>query len=69
MSYDRIVKKEEELAAEVAELLKRAGEVDSEENARYGDGVRGDELPEELRFKGERLKRIREAKAEVERRA
>ena len=69
MSYDRIVKKEEELAEEVAELLKRAGEVDTEEDARYGEGVRGDELPEELRFKSGRLERIREAKAEVERRA
>jgi len=69
MSYERIVKKEGELSAEVAELLKRAEEVDAAEDACYGKGVRGDELPEELRFKSRRLKRIREAKAELERRA
>ena len=69
MSYERVLKKEEELAAEVAELFKKAGEVDSKEDALYGEGVRGDELPEELRFKSRRLERIREAKVELERRA
>jgi len=50
-------------------LLRRAEEVDAEEDRRYGKGVRGDELPEELRFRETRLKKIREAKAALEREA
>ena len=53
MSYGRMKEKEEQLAAEVAELLRRAGEVDDEEDHRYGRDKRGDELPEELAFPGE----------------
>jgi len=43
--------------------------VDEEEDRRYGKGRRGDELPEELRFRQRRLEKIREAKAALERRA
>ena len=39
------------MAAEVAELLRRAQEVDDEEDRRYGKDKRGDELPEELAFR------------------
>ena len=46
MSYRRMREKEEQLAPEVAELLRRAGEVDDEEDRRYGEDQRGDELPE-----------------------
>lgn len=66
MSYERMVKSERELAAEVAALLQRAEEVDGEEDARYGRGVRGDELPAELRRREERLARLRAAKAALE---
>ena len=64
MSYGRMKEKEGQLAAEVAELLRRAGEVDDDEDRRYGKDKRGDELPEELAFRESRLRRIREAKAE-----
>ena len=66
MSYGRMKEKEGQLAAEVAELLRRAGEVDEEEDRRYGKDQRGDELPEELAFRESRLRRIREAKAALE---
>ena len=66
MSYERMVKSEQELAAEVKALLERAEEVDVEEDARYGRGVRGDELPQELQRREERLARLRQAKAELE---
>jgi transposase len=66
MSYGRMHKKIEELEAEVAELLAEAQRVDAEEDARYGKGRRGDELPDELKFKQSRLEKIREAKAELE---
>ena len=54
------------LAAEVAELLRRAQEVDDEEDRRYGKDQRGDELPEELAFRESQLRKIREAMAELE---
>ena len=63
MSYGRMKEKEAQLAAEVAELLLRAQEVDDEEDRRYGRDKRGDELPEELAFRESRLREIREAKA------
>jgi len=48
MSYGRMDEKEKELEHEVEELLRRAESVDAEEDQRYGKGIRGDELPEEL---------------------
>ena len=66
MSYKRMKEKEEQLAAEVAELLRRAQEVDDEEDRRYGQDKRGDELPEELAFREGRLEKIREAMAALE---
>ena len=48
MSYQRMQEKEAQLAAEVAELLRRAQAADEEEDRRYGKDKRGDELPEEL---------------------
>ena len=66
MSYRRMKEKEEQLASEVAELLRRAQEVDDEEDRRYGKDKRGDELPEELAFREGRLEKIREAMAALE---
>ena len=66
MSYKRMKEKEEQLAAEVAELLRRAQEVDEEEDRRYGKDKRGDELPEELAFREGRLQKIGEAMAALE---
>ena len=66
MSYGRMKEKESQLAADVEELLRRAGEVDEDEDRRYGRDKRGDELPEELSFREGRLRRIREAKAALE---
>ena len=66
MSYGRMKEKEEQLAPAVAELLRRAEEVDEEEDRRYGQDKRGDELLEELSFRKGRLRKIREAKAALE---
>src|SRR5208282_1878410 len=43
-----------------------AARVDAEEDALYGKGKRGDELPEELARRDSRLRKIREAKAALE---
>ncbi len=66
MSYGRMQKEEARLAVEVAALLRRAEETDAAEDARYGPDVSGDEVPEELRRREDRLRKIREAKAVLE---
>jgi len=58
MSYVRMEKKAEE--------LEEAKATDEKEDQKYGKGNRGDELPEELRNKETRLKKIREAMKELE---
>ena len=52
--------------AEVEALLKQAEAVDEAEDARFGKGKRGDELPAELARRESRLKKIQEAKAALE---
>ena len=47
-------------------MLSRAEEVDVEEDSRYGQDRRGDELPQELAFREGRLEKIREAMAALE---
>jgi len=66
MSYGRMQEKERQYEREIDELLRQAEEMDKEEDVRYGKDRRGDELPEELRFREKRLAKIREAKAALE---
>lgn len=66
MSYGRMEKKAEELEGEVKRLLAEAQAVDDAEDARYGKDKRGDELPKELRFKQDRLRKIKEAMKSLE---
>ena len=66
MSYGRMKQEIVRLEAEVQELLEKAEAVDAEEDEQYGEGNRGDELPEELRFRQQRLERIRQARAALE---
>jgi len=69
MSYERMGPAEAKLVAEVEALLAEAERVDTEEDAKFGKGKRGDELPEELRRRENRLKKIRAAMATLEREA
>src|SRR5947209_7634627 len=68
MSYGYMNKEEGRLKAEIAELLKQAQQTDEAEDAALGSR-RGDELPEELRFREERLAKIQEAKKRLEEQA
>ncbi len=54
------------LKKEVARLLAEAETADVEEDARYGEDCRGDEVPEELRQKKSRLERLVRAKEKLE---
>ena len=69
MSYDRMEETAQRLRQEVEELLRKAVATDEAEDAQYGKGKNGDELPAELARRESRLKKIREAKAELEREA
>lgn len=65
-SYERMTKREQELGAEVAALLKEAEKIDASEDAKYGKSKRGDELPEELQRREKRLRKLKEAKEALE---
>jgi transposase len=69
MSYQRMQEEEKRLREEVRRMLAEAEQVDKEEDKRYGSGSRGDELPAELGRREQRLRRIAEAKRELEERA
>jgi len=69
MSCERMEETEQRLQQEVEELLRRAAATDEAEDAQYGKGRRGDELPAELARRESRLKKIREAKAALEKEA
>jgi hypothetical protein len=68
MSYGYLKKEEERLQAEIKELLAQTQQADEAEDAALG-ARRGDELPEELRFREERLARIQQAKGRLEQQA
>lgn len=66
MSYGRMEKTVQQLEAEVKHLLEEAQTVDENEDARYGNGKRIDEIPEELQRRQKRLAKIKEAKKALE---
>jgi transposase len=66
MSYGRMLEQERRLRSEIAELTERAAAVDAAEDAEHGPEVRGDELPDELKRREQRLQKIQEAKARLE---
>jgi len=68
-SYARMGETEQRLKQEIDALLEQAGQTDAAEDAQYGKDKRGDELPEELQRRESRLKKIQQAKAELEQEA
>ena len=66
MSCGRMLEEESRLSAEIAELLATAERLDAAEDERFGEGVRGDEIPAELRRREDRLAAIRAAKERLE---
>jgi len=66
MSYGRMKEEEKRLGKEIRDLLNCAEATDAKEDAQYGSGCRGDELPAELSRRQDRLKKIREARKALE---
>jgi transposase len=69
MSYGRMTVTQAQLEREVQALLTEAERVDATEEARYGRGRRGDELPAEWARRETRLAKIRAARAALEQEA
>jgi len=65
MSYKNLKKQEQELTQEIEALIKKASECDQEENQVYKDKT-GYEIPEDLKHKQSRIKKIKQAKAALE---
>ena len=66
MSYGRMKTTEPALAAEVANWLARANEIDTAEDREHGENRRGDEMPGWMADKQRRLEAIRAARAALE---
>ena len=66
MSYRSMKRQEDVLKREVERWFEEAERVDREEDELYGADKSGDELPDWVSNKQERLKRIQQAKAELE---
>ncbi len=66
MSYGRMQRAEQELAAEVDRWLAQAGQTDKAEDRQHGQNRRGDEMPDWMANKERRLAKIRAAKAALE---
>lgn len=66
MSYKRMKEAERKLESEIRKITRMAKKIDEAEDAEFGPDFRGDELPEELRRRQDRLKKIREAKRRLE---
>jgi transposase len=66
MSYGKMKKAEIELQGQVARWFEEAERQDREEDALYGEDKSGDEMPSWVSDKQELLKRLREAKEELE---
>ena len=69
MSYDRMKEEEKRLQEEIAQLLAEAEAIDAAEDQTHGRDRRGDELPDEMKRRTDRLAKIKEAKALLEERA
>ncbi len=67
MSYGRLKEREKALCAEIDELIQKAIRCDKEEDKAYKEKT-GYEIPEDLKFKEDRLAKIKAAKQALEQR-
>ncbi len=66
MSYARLTAKQKVLAEEISVLMEEAKTIDADEDARFGPGKRGDELPAELANRERRAAAMATARASIE---
>lgn len=68
MSYKRMKAEQQRLRREIEELTEQAVREDAEEDRIYGEDQRGDELPEELRRREDRVAKIEAAMERLQQR-
>lgn len=68
MSYGRMKKEQRNLNEQIKEILEEAAAIDVQEDQLYGEENTGEELPEELRRREDRLAQIEAAKKRLEQR-
>lgn len=66
MSYGRMKQEEKRLRSEIRALTRRADKEDQKEDSRFGTEYTGEELPEEISRRRQRLATIRAAKVRLE---
>jgi IS5 family transposase len=66
MSYGRMPEAIQKLDEQVKQLLEEAAALDAQEDERYGQGQRGDELPKEWKDPALRAERLKRAKRQLE---
>jgi transposase len=69
MSYGRMKKAHRELRAQIKAWFEESDAADEDDDRRHGKGRRGDELPDWVRSKEQRLAKIAEAKKRLEEQA
>lgn len=69
MSYERMCAESKRLKEEVGDWMRKAQAIDDEEDEQYGADKSGDEMPEWVKDKQQRMAKIREAKEALEREA
>lgn len=68
MSYGRMQEEEKRLKGEISALLEKAQAIDEQEDQDYGPDADGYQVAEELARREQRLKKIKEARAALEKR-
>ncbi|HEB51830.1 MAG TPA: IS1182 family transposase [bacterium] len=68
MSYGRMQDEEKRLQKEIGALVKAAGDADKLEDVEFGADFRGDEMPDEIQRRKDRLRVIQDAKKRLEQR-
>jgi len=62
----KLAREYEENEAAIQEYLRKAGQIDTEEDQKYGPDRRGNELPQDIRDKETRIKRLKEIRGDLE---
>lgn len=65
-SYERLTASEKKLLAQIEEMLNRSDREDADDDARFGEGRREFELPDDLKDATSRLAKLRAARERIE---
>ena len=61
----KLAREQEEIESAIQEYLEKANQTDIEENKRYGTNGRDNELPQEIRSKSDRIRKMKQIREEL----